>query len=275
MKRLLFLLLAFRILGAQELATSQAYQDTACLDLKEIRQKFLEADFAEVEKAWQGPRKANRTLSAECAHEQGKYLGVLNLFLHQDTSMAEGYFLRVLRFRPMTDLWAFGLPLDLQAFWDKTQDQYLEAHGISRPRELVWSTSWLPPVIYPISLDPIVRKKQTLYHALRLKYARAVDNETYFTILKNLDSLSDPVSIPFRSEVKLRAGMSIQEVHAELDKFSVPFGSQIITEYELAFWIDRIYRKVREQEKALAKKKGPVPEEPVKPKINLKKRPLR
>ena len=217
MRRAIFLLIASSILGAQELAVPGANLDTSCLDLEEIRQTFLEGEFQEVEKAWHSFGKTHRVLSEECATEQGKYLGVLRLFLHQDTADAEGYFMRVLRTEPMTDLWAFRLPVDLQAFWDNSQDHYLERHGIARTRELIRSTSWLPPVMYPISLDPNVRKKQAFYHAQRLQYARAVDKGTYYSILKSLDSLADPVTIPFRSEVKLKVGMSIQDVRGELD----------------------------------------------------------
>lgn len=277
MKYLVYLLLVLRSLGAQVPTAPHAHQD--CLDLNEIKQKFLEGDFLEVEEAWYKIREENERhygrMPSECRREEGKYLGILNLFLRQDSDMAEAFFMATLSFQPMTEMWEFGLPLDIQTFWDKIQEQYLEAHGITRPLELVWSTSWLPPVMYPTSLDPRVRKMQAFYHAQRLKYARAVDNETYFTILKNLDSLSDPVSVPFRSEVKLRAGMSIEAVRAELDKFSHPGGSQIINEYEMAFWVGRIYSKVKEQEEALAKKKVPAPEEPVKPKIILKKKRLR
>ncbi len=245
--------------------------NSQCIDASTIQSKFLESEFEEVENSWAEFGKTHARLTPQCAFEQGKYLGVLSLFLHHDTGLTESYFKHVLRFDPMTDLWPLKLPVDLQAFWDKSQIEYLSAHGIVRSKENIWATAWLPPVMYPASSDPEIRKLQSLYNEQRRKYALAGDNGSYLSILKSIEDQPDPAMIPFRSEVKLRAGMSIDEVISELDKFSPAFISQIIQPYEMYFWVDRVYKKAKEEEQSRTKAKEPELAKPIKSRIVIRK----
>ena len=237
-----FLLLSQLVFAQDDPIQNNAHGE--CLNRDSIYNIYLLGDFERVKWEWIKFEKAHGKISPTCAYEKAQYLGIINLFLNNDTASSVANFNQVLDFDPKTMMWRFRLPISIQAFYDNLQSEWFIDHYTLKE---LWPGFWIPPTYYPASSIPSIRKLQDEYCKLRLKFALSKNRTTYYNILEDLKSLSDPVSIPFRAEVRTRLGIPPNQILNDLSLYEMGDTSKIIPKDMLQKWVHRLYVNSKDQ----------------------------